>query len=685
MTATTPFDDRILWVHWQGARVEEGSIGELAANIARDTPNVAGLLVKSSDGAHWQGRWDSKPALAVDGPASLGLWAQRLAAQGLQLHLWCVLQGAQPQAEAARVSEACQVAGVRSMLLDVEGGKAYFGGRSAADAREVISRIRAGIDPQFHLGLNFDARGDHPRRIHIEEWLPHVQSLHPMVYHHHFSVGQRSVQSWLDEIVTTCHRLAPGLPVVPMLGTYPVHDKAVPPQEIRAGIRHALAIASGVTLFRLGNLGAACSPAEMRQAVAAAGGRQAARGAAATARPTQQNPGSVAAGKRIGLNINAAEVDKGAVLAHCRESGAASYLVMNDCGFAQRLHDHLEGRSIIVARSDWPDDTTSIPVGDLLARWTERASHAPSVYHYFPNEPIPAADCPLPELLRRLVALMRACRERGVRACIGNFAAGTVIEEADVQAGMWDEFIREALAFTAGGGGYIGFHEYSFGVLPWGCGGRNPQDLISQPQRVADRKHWPTQAEILATPGANWHLLRSTLLAARAKALALPMFPVLVTEFGWDRMPNLELEGVIPWFDQRRGRTRGPLLQLPALSSHWFGPDCDPLALAMEQLQWAEATYPNYVKGMHLFTWSYNQRWREFNYAAWPGALAALAALPAGTPAPGGKVGEELPIAQPGCSAVLDALDGIEAQVTTIRQWFARQAAAASHDRPPAG
>ena len=62
----------------------------------------------------------------------------------------------------------------------------------------------------------------------------------------------------------------------------------------------------------------------------------------------------------------------------------------------------------------------------------------------------------------------------------------------------------------------------------------------------------------------------------------------------------------------------------------------------MEQLQWAEATYPNYVKGMHLFTWSYNQRWREFNYAAWPGALAALAALPAGTPAPGGKVGEEL-------------------------------------------
>ncbi len=653
MSELTPFAGRILWVHWEGDRVEEESIGELAANIARDTPNVAGVLVKSSDGHHWQGHYDGKRALAVSGPERLAAWAGILASQGLELHLWCVLRGAQVEAEAARVVEACAVPGVRSMLLDVESGPAYFGGRSAAEARALISRIRAGVGPDFHLGLNFDARGGHPRSIHIGEWLPEVQSLHPMVYHQAF--GRHPLQWWLDHILDICRQLAPHLPVVPMLGSFPVDGRPVAPAELRAGIDHALRHAEGVSLFRLGNVGALCSPTAIRRAVAAGSGK-----------PTRR--GGVVGGNRIGLNINAAEADREAVLAHCREAGATSYLVMNDHGFAQRLHEHLGGRSIIVARGDWPDDTTDIPVEKLLSRWSDRARIAPDVYHYYPNEPIPHDACPLPELLRRLVALMDACRERGVKACVGNFATGTVPQWSDVQAGVWDDFIRTALAFSADGGGYVGFHDYGFGVLPWGCAGRDPQDLINQPQRVAARSNWPTAAEVEAAPDSNWHLMRFTMLAARARQLGLPMFPLLITEFGWDRMPNLELEGVIPWFDARMGKTRGPLKQVPMLSRHWFGEDCDALAVAREQLQWAEATYPDYVRGLHLFAWNNNALWEEFNYAAWPGALDMLRALQGGAGARPRSAAIRPPARKTGKSTMLAALAEIDRQVDTIRR-----------------
>lgn len=668
MTLSTPFDGGILWLHWSGRYVEEGSVAALADNIVRGTPNVRGVAVKSSNGLHWQGRWDNKGDLAVKGPESLAHWAEVLGRHGLELHLWCVLKGENPAAEARRVGEACAVAGVRSMLLDVEGGEGYFHRRQAAEARALIEGIRARVAPDFHLGLGFDARGRHPASIHVGEWLPHVQSLHPMVYHQAFG-GGRGLTWWLEHILALCHDLAPEMPVVPMLGTFPAGGKPVAPQELAAGLRLALERARGVTLFRLGNAGAQCSPAALQAAIAACGaGRGRQEGDAGGRRAT--NAGDGGRRRRIGLNINAAESDRTAVLTHCAEARASSYLVMNDCGFAQKLHEHLGGESIVVARSDWPDDTTEIAVDELVSRWSKRAQYAPDVYHYFPNEPIPSATCPLPELRRRLIALMRACRERGVKACIGNFAVGTVIEERDVEAGQWDEFIREALRFCSDGGGFVGVHEYTFGVLPWGCAGRNPQDLMQAPRRVGDMRNWPTREEIEAAPGSNWHLHRSMLLAARAATLGLPMFPVLVTEFGWDRMPNLEHEGVIPWFDARYGRTHGPLQQVPRLSPQWFGEGCDALEVAMQQLRWAEAVYPDYVKGLHLFAWNENSLWREFNYAAWPGALEALARLePARSDTrPAAERGDTRPAPEERLAAAREALAEIERQAGILRQ-----------------
>ena len=621
----TPYDGRIYWVHWKGVSVEERTIAELADTVRRETPNVSGVFVKSSDGSQWQGHFDSKPSMAVVGPLSLQQWAQALESRGLELHLWSVLNGLNPEREARPVIDACNTAGVRSMLLDIETGRGYFQGDDEA-ARALITTIRDGIPDDFHLGLNFNALGSHPQGIHFDEWRPHVQSLHPMVYHHAFDRGGHSVAWWLDHILDICSGLAPELPVVPMLGTYPTvdHDLVlhpVPPQDITAGIHHALEKAGGVSLYRIGNTGASdCSPPEMMQAVAAATDT-------APALPDATRPAQTF--QRIGLNINAVTVDKGKVLATCKAIRASSHLIMNDFRFGQQLHEALDGKCIIVTRDDWPDNTTDVPVDTLLSRWEGRASLAPDVYHYFPNEPIPNDACPLPELLELLVALMRACRVRGVKACIGNFPTARVLHNSDVQQGIWDDFIREASAFTANGQGYIGFHDYTFGVLPWGCAGRKPQQLIDQPERVGNPDNWPTQAEIFANPGGNYHLLRWAPLVVRAGELGLPMFRILVTEFGWDRMPNLIDEKVIPWFDREVAETRGPLSQNRKLSPLWFGVLKTPLENALAQLQWAENTYPDYVDGLHLFTWSGSDGWQDFNYGVWEGALEALEGLQA--------------------------------------------------------
>jgi hypothetical protein len=99
--------------------------------------------------------------------------------------------------------------------------------------------------------LNFDARGSHPTNIHIDEWIAHVQSLHPMVYHWEFGSGQNGPESYLDDAFGTLARYA--LPIVPMLQTYAT-PTAVPENEVVKAGDYAFAKgAVGISLFRYGN------------------------------------------------------------------------------------------------------------------------------------------------------------------------------------------------------------------------------------------------------------------------------------------------------------------------------------------------------------------------------------------------------------------------------------------------
>lgn len=254
---TTPFDGKLLWWHWQGSVVEEDSIEALVERVKRETPNVTGIVLKTSNGGQWQGVFDIKPSMAVMGTDDIAKWVQMLKKYDLETHLWCVVHGKHASQEflweAPKIIEACIVDGVRSMILDVEGDERYFGSHPPQVAQQLITTIREYIPQDFHLGLCFFAREDEMAAIHFEEWLPFVQSLHPMIYHWDFSSGTKPAKPYIDEAFDLLEGY--GLPIVPILGTYddPETEMPVPEEHVyEAGLYAFEQGAVGLSFFRWG-------------------------------------------------------------------------------------------------------------------------------------------------------------------------------------------------------------------------------------------------------------------------------------------------------------------------------------------------------------------------------------------------------------------------------------------------
>lgn len=247
---TTPYDGKIGLVYWSGKSVGENSIVELAETIRGWLPRQPiALYVKTSDGDAWQGQFDTKSQMAINGPDDVARWVRLLADFDLELHAWCVLKGMNVPGEAERIIQVCNVPGVKSMLLDVEDGPKYFAG-GPGDARHLIQRVRVNIPRHFHLGLNFDARGQHPKHIHIGQWLPYVGSLHPMVYHKDFGL---SVEQALRNAFEVCRTM--DKPIYPMLQAY----GGVPADDLRRGAVVTVQQfgGTGVSYFRLGTMASA--------------------------------------------------------------------------------------------------------------------------------------------------------------------------------------------------------------------------------------------------------------------------------------------------------------------------------------------------------------------------------------------------------------------------------------------
>jgi murein DD-endopeptidase MepM/ murein hydrolase activator NlpD len=257
----TPYTGKIYWMHWMGDAVGENDIRQLVATVKKYSPNVDGIVVKSSDGPLWAGARDSKKLLAVSGLQALQTWVAELDGRGLEPHLWATVRGQHSSAEANLVIQASKVAGVRSLILDVHSSDWYGSGLKEADAANLVERIRQGVGNDFHLGLAFDPRGDYPTQIYLDAWAPHVNSLHPRIWHWNYSEGQRGPEPYIDEAFNSLGHY--NLPLVPMLQTQkdPATGARVPENDVYdAGTYAFKKGAVSVSYWRLG----AAGPLEFR-------------------------------------------------------------------------------------------------------------------------------------------------------------------------------------------------------------------------------------------------------------------------------------------------------------------------------------------------------------------------------------------------------------------------------------
>jgi murein DD-endopeptidase MepM/ murein hydrolase activator NlpD len=182
----SPFDGKVGMWHWKGDSVPENTMDDLIRNLKTAAPGVNQLWVKTSDvtatsGAQWQGFWDTKRGLALDGPASIDRWVQALARHNMEFVAWAIPRGINIAAEADLIIQACQRPGVRAMVLDVEPYEGFWVGGPQA-VRPLMTRIRRALPGSFHIGMAVDPRRQWFDKITPQEWFPFVNSVHPMVY-----------------------------------------------------------------------------------------------------------------------------------------------------------------------------------------------------------------------------------------------------------------------------------------------------------------------------------------------------------------------------------------------------------------------------------------------------------------------------------------------------------------------
>ena len=316
---------------------------------------------------------------------------------------------------------------------------------------------------------------------------------------------------------------------------------------------------------------------------------------------------------RIGLNINPQGWSDSDIIGLVQRNGATAQLVMGNPGLAQQVHEATG--CIAVARHDWPDDVASYP-DTLIGEWKGLSQQYPDIVHYWPNEPQPGS---LNDFLQATTGFMTQCAGSGLRACLGNFAWPQILQPPDVEDGLWDDFLRVASQWTHAGHGYVGGHEYTTGALPWGCAGRNPNDMANGPLPTWGWPEWP---DIMAAADSNWHLFRWAPLVQRCQVLGIPMPLMLVTEGLWDRMPDLSPD-LLAKLDAMAGAEVHGINSTRHLFPK-FWPGQGDLDSAVDQLRWYQATCPDFVKGFTLFTVSQAPDWQDHNFGAWPDLLNAI-------------------------------------------------------------
>lgn len=330
----------------------------------------------------------------------------------------------------------------------------------------------------------------------------------------------------------------------------------------------------------------------------------------------------------IGYNINGIEVgNEQRLMDVVRRMKSKTHLVMFGLhGLARRIYDTVGQTTgeepIIVLREDWPDgdwnrDKWKTP-SNYVNEFRGRGGFWNQAYIHFLNEPVPGRNN-VNELLDRCMQFMDAIANKGLKGVVGNFADAAMFHRDWVDQGIFDNFLRYASQWTNAGYGYIGHHNYTYGSLAHGGGGKDPRDMISIAK--VQPEFWATKEQMTVDgKGAeqNWLQMRFMWALHRCDKLGIPRYKFGITEGLWDDMPNLRTEGISPAIESNLlgGRKlRGPLDQRDLWKVWWN--QWSPEQAGVKQIEWLVDCLPKECHFVHLFTWSTNGQWATYNFGAW--------------------------------------------------------------------
>lgn len=256
----TVYNGKVAVWYVHGRTVAENTIDEIIGVLKEFAPAVEAVWVKIGEANEWMGnigRGDPKPDLAIRGVADIDRWVAKLAAANLEFHAWYIPKGINPTAEADLVIQACSRPGVRSLIMDVEPFTGYWvGGRQ--NVRPFMTRLRAGLPADFHIGMSVDPRPWHFNSIFPQEWRPYINSIHPQTYWADFS---QTPDAALQMVYNTWGNY--GLPIVPVLQGYQGPGNRLTREDMdRARIVATVTYkAPGLSWFRFGTLNRTLFPA----------------------------------------------------------------------------------------------------------------------------------------------------------------------------------------------------------------------------------------------------------------------------------------------------------------------------------------------------------------------------------------------------------------------------------------
>jgi hypothetical protein len=161
----------------------DGAPERIASVLAQ---NNLGLILKTHNGTEWMSRWD-RSDFAITGPGRVAILSNYFEKYGIPFHSYCVLQGLDPQKEAAMCADVIG-AGARSIFIDVEPWAGYWQG--TAHAAQIFAQEFRRLQPNGTLHLCVEPRPWVITRIPMAEFVSVSQGIAPMVYWDTFNTSE---------------------------------------------------------------------------------------------------------------------------------------------------------------------------------------------------------------------------------------------------------------------------------------------------------------------------------------------------------------------------------------------------------------------------------------------------------------------------------------------------------------